>query len=267
MATPLRFLSPFPPFEPQATGPPKPRYDPSDGVLSFPRIGGRFLRGIQCELEDHQSGLAATIAAVAYEHYPNCTRQRAGNALEKHVPARPVYKERLPRLRRRGISDQEIRQAAGEALQVAPWDERLLEESGPDGYEICLDRLPAYLSREIMDRLIGPGSRTLESSERAIGLDALPPEEAQIVLAEVKGRRGARTAEEQLTRHFAEQLVEQAQLSKAEHQVWHLYYRRRFTPKEIAEDTGRAPGTVRSLLHRARQKLQSALPESLQDAV
>lgn len=250
VATPLVPLSPFPPFRSLTTGPPPILVESSGSIVGFPTLGDRRLSSVVCTPEQEESGLGAAAARLPYANHQGELRNGVAKRLGRHVPRSPVYPTRIPELRSRGITDEEIRQAAAHALAEAPWDEALLEKSGDEqpGVRFRLDRLDGYLNREVTSRLLGAGA---EGRRERMAEERL---EAQLALSE--RRRRSHAASEALVeiRHQAVETKAQM-LTEAQRAVYLLVERDGLTPKEAGQELGISGAAARNRLHRARESL------------
>lgn len=217
--------------------------------VRHPEVAGRRLLGLRGPLHLVRQSLTPLLAFVADDRLPEPVRWQKARALMEHGPASPIHPRRIPALRRRGISDAEIRDAAAEALLTAPWEDELLEEDTEGGgVWIRLDRLPAYLNRETTDRLLGPGASARRERAAQERLDS------ELEIAE---RRRQASADSEALVNIRHRAVEARaeELTEAQASVYLLVERDDLSPSEAAEELDLTPATARKRLQRARDNL------------
>lgn len=213
-------------------------------------------------------------------------RQPKVEALRQAVPIHLINRGRRReiegKLDERYHSSAEIQKAIGkaaaDALVVAPWAEELLEEDEEqNGLWLRLDRLAAYLTDSVEERLLDGKGRTVEAGRinegapRAVDLDGLDWEGLTTEEAAAVYLRASPSVDPEdpwtlllaaETRRWTEEIERRAKLSPAQEKVWRMH-REGLRHADIAKKIGRAEGTVKSHLHRAREKLRKVLPKSM----
>lgn len=216
---------------------------------SPPEVAGRRLLGVRGPPKLVRHSLTPLLAFVADDRLPEATRWRKALALMEHAPAKPVHQRRIPAFRDQCISDDEIRQAAAEALIAAPWENELLEaDNDAGGVWIRLDRLRAYLNRETTERLLGPGASARREQAAQERFDSE---------LEIAARRRQAAAETEALADIRHRAVEARadDLTEAQASVYLLVERDGLSPSEAAEELDISAAAARNRLRRARESL------------
>ena len=193
---------------------------------------------------------------------PDVTREGALEILVDWFFPRPVYGARwrlvLKALRERaqlhGSTERDELRTAVESALAAIGN----VESSPDRpFE---RELRKRVDRAVCEDLLGPEwHRRIPKNRRRGPLEVPLAEAAREEGSERQAGANDRRdpADAVLARQFASELIEKARLTPAESEVLAAVVEG-WEPAEWAEETGRQPSTVRSLLSRARKKLRKA---------
>lgn len=239
----------------------RPRWQPGNLAAKPPdwqppTIRDRPLLGLKGRLEDLKHSLHPLLAALTHEDITQTGRRRKVEALAGYLPDRPLHHRRRPALSERGITMDELEEAAVAVVAGAPWRELFLEEApAPEGHPVHpevgvwfrLDRLRRQLGPAVAERVLGAGVRRQE--EGLEQLSAPRDLDREDGAEDVERRVEARL---ELGRHHHQVERRAERLTEAQRVVYHLVERDGFTPSEAAAELDISPEAARKRLQRAR---------------